>query len=148
MHALKPVLAASAIALTLITPATVSAHSGATGIVKERMEGFKAAKRAMKNLKGAVRASDFNAIETEATSLNAWFSDLERYFPEGSNAKPSEALDIIWQDFDQFSAIAQQSRDASANLVNAAQSSNQPAAIDAFSDLGASCKACHDDYRE
>lgn len=134
--------------LSLVVSSTATAHTGASGIVKERMDGFKAAKQSMKVLKSALRSQDFATVSTEAQSLQSWFGDLERYFPEGSNAKPSEALDVIWQEFDRFSAIAEQSRDASAALLQAAQKQNSSAAMDAFSDLGASCKSCHDDYRE
>lgn len=145
----KPVFkAATAISLSLLLSSTALAHSGASGIVKERMDGFKAAKKSMRTLKTAVRAEDYSTISAEAESLQAWFSDLERYFPKGSNAKPSEALDVIWQDFDRFSGIAQQSRDASSALLKAAQTKDKSATMDAFSDLGASCKSCHDDYRE
>jgi len=137
-----------ALLLGLFVSSTATAHSGASGIVKERMDGFKAAKQSMKVLKSAVRSQDFSTMSSEAQSLQTWFSDLERYFPKGTNAKPSEALDIIWQEFDRFSGIAQQSRDASAALLQAAQQQDSSAAMDAFSDLGASCKSCHDDYRE
>jgi len=137
-----------ALIVSLFITSGALAHTGATGIVKERMEGFKAAKTSMKTLKTAVRAEDFDTLTSEAERLQLWFSDLERYFPEGSNEKPSEALDIIWQEFDQFSGIAQETRDASAALLKAAERRDRGAAIDAFSDLAASCKACHDDYRE
>ena len=135
-------------ALSLTLSASLFAHSGATGIVKERMEGFKAAKKSMKVLKGAVRRSDFSVIAREAQRLNVWFAKLDGYFPEGSNTKPSEALDLIWQEYDPFSSLGRDSSNASAALLRAADQGNTDQAREAFFELASSCKACHDDYRE
>jgi len=134
--------------LVLALSTTALAHSGATGIVKERMDGFKAAKKSMKALKGAVRGGDYATIAREAESLNLWFTKLDNYFPEGSNPKPSEALDVIWEEYDRFSSIGKDSANASAALLRAANEGDEDLAREAFSELAASCKACHDDYRE
>lgn len=130
-----------------LTSATL-AHSGATGIVKERMDGFKAAKKSMKILKSTVRSSDFATIAREAETLNLWFENLDGYFPAGSNPKPSEALDLIWQEYDRFSSITRDSANASAALLRGANEGDAELTREAFSELAASCKACHDDYRE
>ena len=127
---------------------TAIAHSGATGIVKERMDGFKAAKKSMKVLKSAVRGADFASIAGEAETLNLWFTQLDNYFPQGSNPKPSEALDLIWEEYDRFSSLGQDSANASAALLRAANEGDEELAREAFSELAASCKACHNDYRE
>lgn len=124
------------------------AHSGATGIVKERMDGFKAAKKSMKTLKSAVRSSEFATVAREAETLNLWFENLDTYFPVGSNPRPSEALDVIWQEFDRFSSIGRDSANASAALLRGANEGDAELIREAFSELAASCKACHDDYRE
>lgn len=134
--------------LVLTLSSSVFAHSGATGIVKERMDGFKAAKKSMKALKGAVRDGDFATIAGEAQTLNLWFTNLDNYFPEGSNPKPSEALDLIWQEYERFTSLRQDAENASAALLRAANEGDQASAREAFSELNASCKACHDDYKE
>lgn len=137
-----------AITFTLALTCSAQAHSGATGIVKERMDGFKAAKKSMKALKGAVSDGDFATIAGEAQSLNLWFTNLDNYFPEGSNPKPSEALDLIWQEYDRFTSLRQDAENASAALLRAANEGDQASAREAFSELNASCKACHNDYKE
>ena len=139
---------ALALALGASLASTAVAHSGATGIVKERMDGFKAAKKSMKTLKSAVRSADFATIAGEAETLNLWFSQLDNYFPEGSNPKPSEALDLIWEEYDRFSSLGRDSTNATTALLRAANEGDDVLAREAFSELAASCKACHDDYRE
>ena len=59
----------------------------------------------------------------------------------------TEALDNIWADFDNFSSKAAASAQAAADLAAAAEQ-DQGSAMKAFGALGASCKACHDDYRQ
>ena len=145
----KPkLITALTLALSTAIATTALAHTGATGIVKERMDGFKAAKKSMKVLKSAVREADFASIAGEAETLNLWFTQLDNYFPQGSNPKPSEALDLIWEEYDRFSSLGQDSANASAALLRAANEGDEDLASEAFSELAASCKACHDDYRE
>jgi len=145
----KPkLITALTLALSTAIATTALAHTGATGIVKERMDGFKAAKKSMKTLKGAVRSADFATIAGEAEALNLWFNQLDNYFPQGSNPKPSEALDLIWEEYDRFSSHGQDSANASAALLRAANEGDEDLAREAFSELAASCKACHDDYRD
>ncbi len=123
------------------------AHSGATGVVKERMDRFEASKDSAKVLRGAVKSADFAAIEAEAVALNAWASEMLEYFPEGSGGSPSEALDTVWSDWDGFSAKAGDYEMATAKLVSAAQSQDAAATASAFKAVMGSCKGCHDDYK-
>ncbi len=124
------------------------AHSGATGIVKERMDNFKESKASMKSLKKAVRKNDFDTVAQEAMAINQWARKLTTYFPEGSNQHPSEALNLIWQEFDQFEVRAETQIKASEQLQKAGLGKDAASAAKAYSDLAKSCKACHDDYRE
>ena len=124
------------------------AHSGATGIVKERMDNFKESKASMKSLKKAVRKNDFDTVAQEAKAINQWARKLTTYFPEGSNQHPSEALTLIWQEFDQFEIRAETQIKASEQLQKAGLRKDAAGAAKAYSDLAKSCKACHNDYRE
>lgn len=127
---------------------TLFAHSGATGIVKERMDNFKESKESMKLLKTAVKNKDFETITREAASIKHWSNKLTELFPEGSNQHPSEALNLIWQEFDKFEIRAERQIDASERLHKAGLARDAKSAIKAFSELAKSCKACHEDYRE
>ena len=59
----------------------------------------------------------------------------------------TEALDSIWEDYEDFSEKAAASAQAASNLA-AATADGQGAVMKAFGALGGSCKACHDNYRE
>jgi len=131
-----------------MTPLSLSAHSGASGVVKERMDGFKAAKKSMRTLKNALRSDNFSVIVSEASSLESWFSELDSLFPVGSNPAPSEALDSIWEEFNSFSGMAKETTNYASLLRKAAHRADSSSASEAYFSLAASCKACHDDYRE
>lgn len=124
------------------------AHSGATGIVKERMDNFKESKASMKLLKKAVRNNDFDTIVVEAESIHRWAAKLTTYFPEGSNPHPSEALDLIWKEFDRFELLAVDQLEGAGRLRQAGEAKDANGAATVFTELGQSCKVCHDDYRD
>jgi cytochrome c556 len=79
---IRAVLAAGIVAFSGVA---ALAHSGATGVVKERMEGMKA-------------MGDRGHAGSAMTEL----------FPEGSNAVPSEAKEDIWKEWETFAAMAHQ----------------------------------------
>lgn len=123
-------------------------HSGATGIVKERMDKFKDAKASIKVLKSAIKKKDFATVTKEAESINLWAKELIASFPIGSNPHPSEALDRIWQEFDQFENEAKAQIRASEKLMKAAIAQDSKASTAAFKELANTCKSCHNSYRE
>ena len=124
------------------------AHSGATGIVKDRMDRFKDSQNALKKIAAAIKVQDFNAIDAPAQVIAQWGDEMARYFPEGSNPPPSEALDIIWQDMDQFEAMADANAKAAKRLQQLAISGDQSKIKPAFNELVGSCKACHQKFRQ
>lgn len=132
----------------LASSTTLWAHSGATGVVKERMDNFKESKASMKLLKKAVRKNDFDMIAQEAMAINSWATKLTDHFPENSNPHPSEALNLIWQEFENFEARAESQTEASERLHQAGLNRDAKGASKALSELAQSCKGCHDDYRE
>ena len=74
------------------------AHEGATGIIKERMDNFSAARNYMKAMRGAVGANDFAKIDEITNKMMPWAETMSSYFPEGSDKSPSEAAPTIWSD--------------------------------------------------
>ncbi len=100
----------SAIAMTSIGFAAF-AHSGATGVMKERMDAMSEMGDAMKKLAPMMRgqtAYDPVAVRAAAETMIAHAgSSMTELFPEGSNGKPSEALNAIWEDWDEFAALAE-----------------------------------------
>lgn len=58
----------------------------------------------------------------------------------------TEALEGIWDDLEDFNAKATTATEKAQALSAAAE--DQGAAMKAFGELGASCKGCHDQYRQ
>ena len=92
------------------------AHSGATGIVKERMDMFKRSQKNLKAIKSHIRAEDYGSIAKLADEIREWAVKMPEYFPEGSNVKPSEASPNIWEDFSGFKRAAIKNETATKKL--------------------------------
>lgn len=130
------------------TPTLVLAHSGATGIVKKRMEVMKDVGAVMKELGAMVKGdADFDAttVARRAGDLKAHAAGMPALFPEDSIHGPSEALPEIWKDFEGFSRIASDLESAAVALSGVTEATALPAALGA---AGKTCKACHSDYRK
>ena len=84
---------------TLLAPVVVDAHSGATGIVKMRMDAMKDIGEQMKLLaamtKGQVRHDGARAAAA-ARVIGGHAAHIPEMFPEGSNTGMSEAAPTIW----------------------------------------------------
>ena len=94
------------IAASLFIAAQAPAHQGATGIVKERMDAFKASQQHLKSVITAAKTDEFEQVEKLARQLAEWGRAMPDYFPADSAHPPSEAAPAIWQDFSGFSAAA------------------------------------------
>jgi len=96
--------------VTLAGTVGVLAHGGATGIVKERMDGMVTLREQMRKLAPMLDNSDeltarelTDAAEIIAGSSGAAMTNL---FPEDSLPPASEARARIWTDWDRFSSYA------------------------------------------
>ena len=123
------------------------AHTGATGIVKERMDFFSRSKDNLKAIKLHLRKGDLDSVISRAEDIRDWAIKMPKYFPEGSNGKPSEASPKIWTDFDNFRKLSYANRDAATKLISAATSGDLNATITAFKVTAETCKSCHKMYR-
>ena len=141
----KTLMCLSAIAIGL--SAAAMAHSGATGIIKERMDFFKRSKDNLKAINMHLRGGDFRAIVPLAEDIRDWAGKMPDYFPQGSDGKPSEAAPAIWTDFDGFTKAAKDHYEAADTLVSAAKSENAGDIAKAFKATAATCKSCHKSYR-
>ncbi len=128
------------------------AHSGATGIVKERMDAMKAIAKATKglstqswdNLEAARRATIANA-----RALSVHGRDMVRLFPKGSVHGPSEAIGAIWDQPDEFARIAKALSDAADEIERTAPAAQTSQDISGpLSRVTETCKACHADFRK
>ena len=100
------------------------AHSGATGVVKERMDAMGETGDAMKRLAPVMRgqaAHDPDVVREAAdTMIGHVGPQVTELIPEGSNGIPSEALDAIWEDRDEFAALAEALRTGAEGIKLAA----------------------------
>ncbi|MEO1161058.1 MAG: cytochrome c [Pseudomonadota bacterium] len=136
------------LAVFLAVPTLALAHSGATGIVKKRMEVMKDVGAVMKELGAMVKGDarfDASTVARRADDLKAHAAGMPALFPEGSIHGPSEALPQIWVDFEGFSRIASDLESAATALSGVTDASALPGALGA---AGKTCKACHSDYRK
>lgn len=101
-----------AIAATMLASASIAAysHGGATGIVKERMDGMSAMGEAIKVLSKMMRGeAEYDAaqiIQGAAVISSHSGNKLTKLFEPGSNAKPSVSRDEIWTSWDEFKELA------------------------------------------
>ena len=122
-------------------------HDGATGIVKDRMEKFKASKSMMKQINKSFDKKDFSAIKKNASKLKKWGLEMENYFPEGSDIKPSEANEKIWLEPESFKMAIQKFTQASIDLLKVSDDQDLDNTIAAFRKLADTCKGCHKQFR-
>ena len=153
--------------------AGVLAHSGATGIVKQRMDSMEAIGRSMKALNAMLRGEqDYDATRVRALAREIGQhggDNMTRLFPHGSMHRPTRALPTIWTDWDWFTALARRLSESAATLDAAADNRRAPSASGttrddnsapgiaelsklspeaAFARLANTCTACHRDFRE
>jgi len=101
------------------------AHMGAEGVVKQRMQAMKDMGQAMKDLAAMVRGQasyDADRVKANARTIAGHAGpSLLSLFPEGSNGPPSEALQSVWQDWQDFSRLAADLAEKAAALEVAAR---------------------------
>lgn len=138
------------LALTLIAAATVasSAHEGATGVAKDRMDLMQTMSKDMKEIARRVNTNrDLAAIGEFAKHVHDTAPRIIGFFPEGSGAGITDAKPEIWQHWNEFQAKTQKLESESGALATIA-SSGDPKAIGAqFTALIRSCTGCHSDFR-
>ena len=139
--------------LSLIAAVTAAsaaiAHSGATGIVLERMQDMESVgqnMRAISEMLSGERDRDDPQIAARALAIaEVGGAGLVAKFPEGTGDAPSEAAATIWTDAEGFLASAVAMSDAAESLAEAASGGGDIAG--AFRALGGTCKSCHEGYR-
>ncbi|GAA5064907.1 cytochrome c [Roseibacterium beibuensis] len=109
---------------SVVAGAAALAHTGATGVVLERMDGMQAmgdAVQAVAPMMRGEREYDADALRSAAETIEAHSgSAMTDLFPEGSYGAPSEARDLIWEEWDRFAALAEQMQVAARGLAMAA----------------------------
>ena len=98
-------------------------------------------------LKAAGGLSGAEAVQA-AETLIADFSNLTVLFPEGSDQVPgSEALPVIWQNWDTFQGFFTQGVAFATQMKAAAEAGDAAAYGAAVKSIGGLCGQCHQQFR-
>lgn len=125
--------------------AILSAPAMASDVVAERKANFKANGGAMRAMGGLIGAGDFDAIAANADKISRWASVMPDYFPEGSES--DGAKEDIWFEFERFTALSIDNKNAADALKMAAMNKDSAAVKQAVGALGATCKSCHSSFK-
>ncbi len=145
---LRPVLLGLPLAIAIAGAAL--AHSGATGIVKERMEAMEDLGADMKTIAAMLRgkaAYDQAGAIRAANDIAAHAEAIPGLFPDGSTDHPSEARETIWRDWDRFTGLASDLRQAADRMAADAEATLSEPFQQAFADAGRTCRDCHAAFR-
>lgn len=102
------------------TSVAALAHSGATGVVLERMQGMSAMGKTLKTLSPMMRGQvpfDADLVRSEAEAMISHAGEqMTKLFPEGSGGGVSKALPLVWEDSEEFAALAEELKSAAEGL--------------------------------
>lgn len=135
----------------MLTPLTSFSHSGATGVVKQRMDMMKQFKKEIKVIRKMVRGDlpvNRQTVLQTGGNIEESAKQLADLFPPESNPHPSEADDLIWQEWDQFVDSVRLMSEQARLLQQAAETGETDSIATAYKKLNSSCKQCHELYRQ
>lgn len=122
-------------------------HDAHTGIYKERadtMKGFGGAAKSTGAMFKGETPFDLAKVQAAGQLVATKAPTLPSLFPEGTNEGESEALPIIWEDWEGFTAAAKLLGERAAVLASA---EDPKAAGAAFGAMVKACGGCHEKYR-
>ncbi|NIY74707.1 cytochrome c [Thalassospira sp. HF15] len=147
------ILVGAAVALSMTVSIAAIAHEGATGVVKERMDGMKAIGQQVKimvpMMKGALPYDPEQVAKSAAIIEGHSGETFTALFPEGSNEHPSEALSDIWDDWSTFTGLANElNAKAGALKAVATNGQSEDEFKAALGQMMRTCKSCHSDFKD
>jgi cytochrome c556 len=113
-------------------------------------EAVEARQAAMRENGGILRsAGNLTGAEAvaAATTLRDNYSHLPDLFPEGSIVGDSEALPAIWENWEEFVAIAETGTAAGDAAIAAAEAGDAAAYAEALRTIQGTCGQCHQQFR-
>lgn len=136
-------------ALFVVISSLAFAHKGATGIVKERMDGMMVLGQSMKSLSALVKSGERDearfveiARDLKAHSGKA----MNDRFPQDSLQKVSEAAPAIWENWERFAGISDELFIA-ANELEVGASNPEFDFGASLKRIGSTCSSCHEVFR-
>ncbi len=144
---------AAAVAVAIGATASLAyAHGGAHGVMKERMDLMKGMGDAMKAMGAMFKQQapyQADVVAENAALLAEHAPKIPDLTPDGSNEKPSEALPIIWEDWDTFVEQTNQLEVESSKLAEiAGNGGDERQAKMQFAKVSKTCGTCHERFRK
>ncbi len=138
----------SAIGLVVFSSMIFNPVVAQADVIAERKANFKANAAAMKAIRAALGAGDFEMVVRQATTIANWALVMPNYFPENSDSGNTKARAEIWMDFDGFKNRASANEQAALKLIGTAKTGDVSATIGALKALGSTCKSCHANFKD
>lgn len=135
-----------------VAPATPLEKEAALAMMKTRHDNYEKIGDAMKVLSRELKGDSPNltAVRSNADTIATLAPQVKDWFPAGTgkDVGKTHALPAIWEKPEDFAAKARGFERAAAAFQAATKGTDIAAMQASLGDLGKSCKACHDLYRE
>jgi cytochrome c556 len=142
-----PLYIALAAFVALLATASVRAHEGATGVVKERMDAMESMAKTMKAINQRLKERrDLDAVKSDAKSIQEAAAKMPALFPPGTNEHPSGAKAAIWRNWPDFEAKARDLVTESGKLGQRDTKDPRALAVQVRR-VSDACGNCHELYR-
>jgi cytochrome c556 len=93
-------------------------------------------------------ADDYRAnLAIHARYIVDMTKDIPALFPEGSDFGETGALPAVWENQEKYAELSENTHKAAVSLLSAIEGGDQDLGP-RFRELGQSCRACHDDFRQ
>lgn len=120
--------------------------------IEARQEKYEALGDTFRTLNQQFRSGnpDLAVVQEAAAQVPTIVEGMETWFPTGTGPESgieTEALSTIWETPDDFAQKITEHQAAAAALAKAAEGDDLQAIQAALQATGATCGACHDDYR-
>lgn len=128
-------------------------HSGATGIVKERMDSMKKMGDASKVIGDMIkrkRPLDSDEIRSLSMGIQEHAAQVPELFPDTKDSREghaTEAKQVIWSRWEEFIALSEDLERESAKLSEIATSGDEKAIRKQYAAVAKTCRGCHKDFR-
>ena len=139
-----------AVLLVVATVGLALAHSGAKGVVKQRMDMMTEIGKSMKVIGTMLKNQemDLKQIRIAALDIQTHAGNMLDLFPAGSIETPSESLPAIWTNWNEFQSLAKDLDQAANRLATMAETSAGIEEINVqFKIVGETCSGCHKKFR-
>ncbi len=138
---------------TVALSASLLAHSGATGVVKERMDSMSSMATAMKTIADMIKEKvpfDETEVRRSSNTLYVHAKTIPILFPDSVMSRKGDstrAHPSVWKRWEAFVAIAARLEIESGSLGAAAAGGDRSAVVSGFVRAAKACRDCHVAFR-